>query len=77
MKGVFTLGIYIAIGITGAAFGQQSTHPKNVPPPTTYSPIPPSMEKAFTTRQPLLEQLARQSAAKTAEINQQQVVKPQ
>ena len=22
MKGVFTLGIYIAIGITGAAFGQ-------------------------------------------------------
>jgi hypothetical protein len=67
MKGVFTLGIYVAIGIIPAfagtaAFGQQ--------PPPTYSPIPPSMMKAFATTNPLLEQLATQSAAKTAEIVQ-------
>ena len=36
MKGVFTLGIYVAIGITGAAFGQSrleqaSTYVKDVP----------------------------------------------
>ena len=67
MKGVFTLGIYIAIGITGAAFGQQ------IPP--KYSPIPPTMEKAFTTTNPLLEQLSRQSAAKTAEIARQVAIR--
>ena len=27
MKGVFTLGIYVAIGITGAAFGQAADEP--------------------------------------------------
>jgi hypothetical protein len=26
MKGAFTLAAYVAIGITGAAFGQSSTH---------------------------------------------------
>jgi hypothetical protein len=31
MKGVFTLGIYVAIGITGTAFGQSSPHVKDVP----------------------------------------------
>ena len=68
MKGGVTLAIYVAIGITGAAFGQQSTHPMSVPP--KYSPIPPSMEKAFATTNPLLDQLATQSAAKTAEVAQ-------
>jgi hypothetical protein len=40
MKGVFTLGIYIAIGITGAAFGQSTDHVKTiktVPMPVTGS----------------------------------------
>ena len=40
MKGVFTLGIYIAIGITGAAFGQSSDNVKTiktVPVPVTGS----------------------------------------
>ena len=30
MKGLFTLGIYIAIGITGAAFGQSSDNVKTI-----------------------------------------------
>ena len=33
MKGAVTLAIYIAIGVTGAAFGQQPVPP--APPPTT------------------------------------------
>ena len=40
MKGTFTLGIYIAIGITGAAFGQSSDNVKTiktVPVPVTGS----------------------------------------
>ena len=45
MKGLFTLGIYIAIGITGAAFGQAADEPLPGQPlykaPPTYSPIPP------------------------------------
>ena len=49
------LAIYIAIGVTGAAFGQ----PKE---PPTYYPIPPSMQKAFATSDPLLDQLAAQTA---------------
>ena len=51
MKGLFTLGIYIAIGITGAAFGQAADEPLPGQPlykaPPTYSPIPPVMAKAF------------------------------
>jgi hypothetical protein len=77
MKGVFTLGIYVAIGITGAAFGQSRLEQANTTvikaqaPPPTYSPIPLSMAKAFATTDPLLEQLATKSAPKTAEITQQ------
>jgi hypothetical protein len=67
MEGVFTLGIYVAIGITGAAFAQA---------PPKCSPIPPSMMKAFATTNPLLEQLATQSAAKTAEIARQLAAVP-
>ena len=45
MKGVFTLGIYVAIGITGAAFGQSgSVHPMDPPP---QSPIAPSALMAY------------------------------
>jgi hypothetical protein len=52
VKGRITLGIYVAIGITGAAFGQHEPLPgqplyKAPPPPPTYSPIPPVMMKAF------------------------------
>ena len=40
MKGLFTLGIYIAIGITGAAFGQVPTPPKTVKTvPVTSAPV--------------------------------------
>ena len=54
VKGAVTLAIYVAIGITGAAFGQQSVHPMNMPPTemsyrspfspsslTSYVPVPP------------------------------------
>ena len=55
MKGVFTLGIYIAIGITGAAFGQQSTHPKNVPAP----PPPAQQTRQEAARTEQLSQYVR------------------
>jgi hypothetical protein len=61
--GRITLAIYIAVAFIPVAFGQSSTHPKNVPP--TYSPIPPAMEKAFTTTNPLLEQMATVAAPAT------------
>jgi hypothetical protein len=71
MKRVLILASYIAIAAADVAAAQMSVHPKNVPPPPKYYPIPPSMEQAFTTRQPLLEQLAAQSTVKTAEIARQ------
>lgn len=77
MKRVFILASYIAIVVADVAAAQMSIHPKNVPPPTIYSPIPPAMEKAFTPNNPVLEQLSRQSAAKTAEIERQQSARPQ
>ena len=68
VKGGITLAIYIAIGmvVVGPAGGQ----PKE---PPTYYPIPPGMQRAFATSDPLLDQLSRQSAAKTAEIAKQVV----
>ena len=48
MKGVFTLGIYIAIGITGAAFGQQ--------------PVPPAPPLTDAARPPAIDMLSRSGA---------------
>jgi hypothetical protein len=63
VKRAIIFGVYAAIAIAdhavlgmSAALGQESIHVKNLP------------GLQSTTGQPLLEQLARQSAAKTAEI---------
>jgi hypothetical protein len=61
VKRALIFASYVAIAVADVALGQ----PKE---PPTYYPIPPSMQKAFTAANPLLEQLSRQSAAKTAEI---------
>jgi hypothetical protein len=65
---------------SGTAFAQSRLEQANTPaikaPPPTYSPIPLSMMKAFGTTNPLLEQLALQSAPKTAEIERQVAALP-
>ena len=71
MKRAVILGVYVAIAVADAAIGQNSSvHVKTAP--TYHQPLP-SMEKALSTSSPLLEQLASQSAGKTAEIARMQI----
>lgn len=56
MKRAVILAAYVAIALADAALGQ----PKE---PPTYYPIPPSMQKAFATSDPVLDQLAALTAA--------------
>ena len=67
-EGVFTLGIYIAIGITGAAFGKPLTHVMTVTTVKTVKTVPVPAKDMQQPYDPLLDMLAKQSATKTAEI---------
>jgi hypothetical protein len=64
VKGAITLALYIAIGITGAAFGQQSIQVKTIPIAVTV-PTGPASVSAYDRA--LLEWLATDPTKKTEE----------